>query len=388
MTGKGQSTRVPKGWEEFYRGMTAITDDFCRRHLNEEYAELARIAIAALCRKRPSPLRSGKPESWACGVLYALGQVNFLSDKASSPSMPLQELCARFGVGASTGASKAKQVRDALTIRRLDHRWMLPSLIEKSGLAWTVMVDGLPADARDLPLPLQEEAARKGLIPYVPAYHAEPEPGRPPREDILERYTAFRLLSSKHQTAAAEEALSVRGLVPSIAVRIGLVDSQDDVGGMDLEDLAAALDLALYTPDAAGRTRIQRYAEGVIAGVSAQERLLLDAMGQARFSIFEITGRHPQAGVMTRDLLSGGEVWLMDFGLERTASRSVRIAARLFRPEDFWMTTGVAVPMNDTAIWEELARKHAIRLTGKTLTVPDPQRLDEIVYAAGLAVPE
>ncbi len=36
---------------------------------------------AALSRKRPSPLSTGRERSWAVGIIYALGQVNFLFDK-------------------------------------------------------------------------------------------------------------------------------------------------------------------------------------------------------------------------------------------------------------------------------------------------------------------
>ncbi len=36
-SGSIRSVSVPKGWESFYGGMT---DQFCRRHLNDEYAEL------------------------------------------------------------------------------------------------------------------------------------------------------------------------------------------------------------------------------------------------------------------------------------------------------------------------------------------------------------
>ena len=64
-----KSTKVPKALEETCAAITTITDDFCREHLNEEYSELARFVSAALCRKRPSPLSKGKPQTWACGIL-------------------------------------------------------------------------------------------------------------------------------------------------------------------------------------------------------------------------------------------------------------------------------------------------------------------------------
>ena len=43
---------------------------------------------AALYRKRPSPLASGQVRcSWACDIVYVLGQVGSLSDKSIQPVM-------------------------------------------------------------------------------------------------------------------------------------------------------------------------------------------------------------------------------------------------------------------------------------------------------------
>jgi len=64
--------------QETFNAIVALTDAFCRAHLHEEYAQLARQATAALCRKRPSPLATGHLKTWACGIVYALGSVNFL----------------------------------------------------------------------------------------------------------------------------------------------------------------------------------------------------------------------------------------------------------------------------------------------------------------------
>jgi uncharacterized protein DUF6398 len=57
---------------------------------------------AALCRKRSNPLRSGQPRTWAWGIVYALGRVNFLGDKSFSPYMTTADLCAAFEAGQST----------------------------------------------------------------------------------------------------------------------------------------------------------------------------------------------------------------------------------------------------------------------------------------------
>ena len=50
-----KTDKVPKTMEGVYATLTHMTDAFCAAHLNQEYADLSRAAIAALCRKRPSP---------------------------------------------------------------------------------------------------------------------------------------------------------------------------------------------------------------------------------------------------------------------------------------------------------------------------------------------
>jgi hypothetical protein len=40
--------------------------------------------------------------------------------------------------------------------------------MDDNPITWMVTVNGLIMDARSLPRPLQEEAYRKGLIPYIP----------------------------------------------------------------------------------------------------------------------------------------------------------------------------------------------------------------------------
>src|SRR4051812_12287715 len=88
-----RSMSVPKSMQTAYESLVALTDAFCRDHLNDEYRQLARAMVAALCRKRPSPVASGQPRTWACGIIHALGQINFLSDRSTSPSMTLAEVC-------------------------------------------------------------------------------------------------------------------------------------------------------------------------------------------------------------------------------------------------------------------------------------------------------
>ncbi len=168
-----QSERVPKKMRARFDEIVTLTDRVCKEHLDEEYAQLARYATAALCRKRSSPLASGRADIWACGIVYALGTVNFLFDKSQDPHMSADELCAAFGVRKRSGANKARIVRDALGMFQMDPNWCLPSQMDDNPVAWMIMVNGLIVDARSLPREIQEVAYEKGLIPYIPGDRRE-----------------------------------------------------------------------------------------------------------------------------------------------------------------------------------------------------------------------
>jgi len=179
-----KSESVPKTMQTKFDSITALTDDFCANHLNDEYAQLIRQATAALCRKRPSPLSSGRDYTWACGITHALGMVNFLFDSSQDPHISAGELYKLFGVSASTGQAKSKKVRDTLKMHQFAPDWCVPSNIDRNPLIWMLEVDGFIMDIRSAPLALQEAALAKGLIPYIPGRQDAPEPE--PEEDRVE----------------------------------------------------------------------------------------------------------------------------------------------------------------------------------------------------------
>jgi len=164
-----RSKSVPKNMQTTYEVMAGLTDAFCNQHLNAEYRELAQDMAAALCRKRPSPVPSGQPQTWACGIIYLLGQINFLSDRSTQPSMRMADVCAAFGISQSTASAKARTISKALGTRLFDPTWTLPSMIDKNPLVWMAEVDGLLVDLRQMPREIQEIAFEKGMIPYIPA---------------------------------------------------------------------------------------------------------------------------------------------------------------------------------------------------------------------------
>lgn len=163
-----KSENVPKAMQEKYQAIVEITDSFSRENLSEEYAQLIRYAVAAVCRKRPSPVETGKANTWACGVTHAIGMVNFLFDKSQTPHISAKELYQKFGVGESTGNAKSKAVRTLLGMYQLDPNWSLSSRLEGNPLVWMLSVNGMMVDVRSMPREVQEIAFEKGYIPYIP----------------------------------------------------------------------------------------------------------------------------------------------------------------------------------------------------------------------------
>lgn len=159
---------VPKAMSERYEELAKLINDFCMKNLNEEYVDVCTELCAALCRKRPSPLVSGAGNAWACGIVHAVGFVNFLFDSSQKPHIKASELYDGFGVSNSTGLSKSKQIRDLLKMSQFDPKWTLPSKMEDNPLVWMITVDGFPMDVRHAPEEIQRLAYERGLIPYVP----------------------------------------------------------------------------------------------------------------------------------------------------------------------------------------------------------------------------
>lgn len=160
---------VPKAMQEKYDAVAAVLIPYCEEYLDEEYKELCLYALEKLCRKRPSPLLSGRVNTWASGIVYAIGSNNFIFDRSMPVHRTAQEMSEPFGISKTTAAAKAAEIKKMLKISPDKAEWVLKSHVDSNPFLWMVTVNGLPFDARRLPLELQLEAYNKGLIPGVPA---------------------------------------------------------------------------------------------------------------------------------------------------------------------------------------------------------------------------
>lgn len=161
---------IPKEMQQKYEEIAKLLIDYSTEYLSSEYEALCLHALEKLCRKRPSPLKSGRNNTWAAGIVYAIGSNNFIFDKSQPIHMTAKELAAPFGVAASTASTKAATIKKMLKIDYFHAEWCLPSEVADNAMLWMVSIDGLPFDARMLPPEMQEICYKKKLIPYIPAY--------------------------------------------------------------------------------------------------------------------------------------------------------------------------------------------------------------------------
>lgn len=163
---------VPVAMRARAREILTITDDACAAGLDDEYARLCRVLVARLARKRPSPLARGEARIWAAGVIYAVGQVNFLFDRSQQPHLRADQLADLLDVVKTTIANKAALINKTLGIGVFERDLTRTAMLEQHPLAWIVEVNGLLVDARALPVELQDEVRRRGLIPDLDARRA------------------------------------------------------------------------------------------------------------------------------------------------------------------------------------------------------------------------
>jgi len=160
--------QVAEEFRQRFLEVVALTDEFCHKHLNDEYQEACRRMAGLMC--LPGfPVMQGKPASWASGIAYCVGQVNFLTDPTQTPHMRTEEIARAFGVSVATMQSKARTIREGLNLMPFDPEFTLPSRVADNPLVWMLEVNGLLIDIRHAHREAQVLAFEQGLIPYVPA---------------------------------------------------------------------------------------------------------------------------------------------------------------------------------------------------------------------------
>ena len=133
-----EKEKIQKRQEEILELLRA----FCSAKLNDEYFKLAEKMLKKLGRKKHVLFTTGKVETWAVGIIHALGMVNFLFDPAQKPHVSVGVLNAFFGTNSSTTTQKSKLIRDTLKLRQWELEFSTQEMIERNPFLKMAMLDG------------------------------------------------------------------------------------------------------------------------------------------------------------------------------------------------------------------------------------------------------
>jgi hypothetical protein len=146
------------------------------------------------------------------------------------------------------------------------------------------------------------------------------------RDEVLARYRHLRAISTRHHTEAMR--FFSRPALLEQARHLGLTAGKT-LAAASVDELTLAFDLAIHTARPGHSRAIDRYAGAAAFRPGSDEALVLEAMRQARFSVWRVERRREPAGLVVQDLLRRDEVWLVDEALERSAPEGMAAAMRL-----------------------------------------------------------
>ena len=139
---------------------------FCDEKIDKEYKDLCVKMVNKLYRKKDTPLGRGNLDVWAASVVYTVGSINFLFDKAFEPYIKSNEIHDYFGTESSTVSAKSKLIRNLLNVTRVfDTEYSTAYMQDNNPFNQLVMVDGFFVSIDALPDELQQmvrDARRQG----------------------------------------------------------------------------------------------------------------------------------------------------------------------------------------------------------------------------------
>jgi hypothetical protein len=140
------------------------------------------------------------------------------------------------------------------------------------------------------------------------------------------------------------------------AERLGLLSPGPGRHGEDvllLDDeyeISVLMDYCLYHGRQDGRTVIDQALADAPPAAGTEELLLLQAMQEARYSVFAVEETAPGVGVQVRDILRDESLFLVDIGFSQTADPGLVLAGNVISLPGLTMTTGAMLPVDHTIL--------------------------------------
>lgn len=118
--------------KEKEKKLIEMVDAFCEDKLDPEYKTLCNKLVHKLGRKHDVPFKRGKLENWASGIVYAIGQINYLFDKNFEPYATPDDICKYFKTKKSTASNKARDIRQMLNLKTGDKEFSTQNILDSN----------------------------------------------------------------------------------------------------------------------------------------------------------------------------------------------------------------------------------------------------------------
>jgi hypothetical protein len=213
----------------------------------------------------------------------------------------------------------------------------------------------------------------------------------PSAEDtqLLERYQQLRTTQRQLNQTLVERL--AKTTLMQCAKTLGLV-KEDQLILEAQEQMPALLDYCLYDYRPSGKNAVERYLEDSSPASDSDEMILLQAMIQARYSMFEVTDYREDAGVYLRDLVHGDSLFLFDKNMSKLSATGIVFATRVLFLPDLAMSSGASLKVVESA-QEEIDMRIDALLAENTpedlaqIFAKDPTRFPTLVMRACLLGP-
>lgn len=306
---------------------------FTRKRLAEEEETICLHIWEKLSRKQKIDITRTRSDIWAAAVIWAFCRANFKHEEG----VTLELLCSFFNNKKSTVGNKAGEISKMLGIDFFSPEFTTGKIQEQNPLnRLTLTKDGfiIPEDI----------VSSKG--------------------EQLANYQRLRAVQKDlHKTLMN---LLPRNAIKECGTTLGIYKNGTLMFGSKSE-MFVLMDYCIYDYRWDGQNVIERYVAETSIELDSNERILLDAMLEARYSLFMVDEVVKGVGVQTRDLFRGDSGFIMDVALSEIAAKGFILASRIISPGDgkFSMTTGAGLP-TDGPIMARIKREVPERF-GKTV---------------------
>ena len=103
--------------DEVHERIVEMIGEFSEEYLDGEYKELGIKLADRLAQTEGISFKDDTAENWACAIIFAVGQLNFLFERISDPYVTRDGLCHHFSASRTRITNKAKDIRRRLELK-------------------------------------------------------------------------------------------------------------------------------------------------------------------------------------------------------------------------------------------------------------------------------